>query len=508
MPPTLDQLLTLGTIAAPLIGGVAGAGQSADARRRAFEQEVYNRIQSARNAQMDYLTGRQGQAQRSAESFLANAPLGAEQFLVQRNAARANLIPAMAGRATPAGYGGVFNPFVGLSPESWGQTATAQAIAERRKALAALDPNFQFGSMAAYGLSGPGVVSAEEQVASAARSAAALRNEEERQMIALLTEQRRAADAANQAPAPAEAQSSKGGFWRTLGKIGLAAAPIVASAINPGLGLAMRSAIGGLTGMGQAALEGRGVKGAILGGALGAGTSALTRPSMPTTPASMGTRIQQAVLTPQALATIGGAALPTGGRAVVQAIAPFLPNTPLRSAPAPAGRYSTSLPMDQVAAAPSAQIPGVPAGLPGAGQTFEQLYGPAPVSAPAQPKAPTGPAPTKARRTAPAPTTRSTGTRPNVPDLAQFFPNTGLAIGTAPSANQASVQPQGRVQIGPRRYSEAQVRAVMNSPYLAQILAYQPELQAQIIAQQRKDALAAAQQRQTVAGVRRALEGR
>ena len=230
----------------------------------------------------------------------------------------------------PRGYGGVVNPMAGVDLSgTLGQTGTAQSLAEWRKRQAAIDPNFQFGPMSAYGLSG--TAPAEQQVSDYARAMGEQRLARENAMTNMLNAQYLQATGQLPGAQPAAPEKKKGGFLRTLGKIGLAAAPIVAGALIPGAGSVLaQSIIGGLSGAGQGALQGGGVKGAILGGATGAaagGFGAAKAPNLPTG-LSAGQRVQQALLNPAAVTRIAGAATPGPAGNVIQALSPFMSNKP------------------------------------------------------------------------------------------------------------------------------------------------------------------------------------
>ena len=56
-------------------------------------------------------------------------------------------------------------------------------------------------------------------------------------------------------------------FWKTLGKIGAIAAPLIAAPFTGGASLA---ALGALSGAAGARLSGRGLKGTLLGAGFGA----------------------------------------------------------------------------------------------------------------------------------------------------------------------------------------------------------------------------------------------
>lgn len=225
--PLLANLPGVITAGSALLGGLAAGG--ANAAQRA--QAQYDREQAARQAQMAWLQSQMTNQTNRAVGLADRMPLGAEQSYVQSQGLLGGAAGALSTQPLPSLYGGVFNPFVGMDLTPYGTEATSAALAERRKALAGIDPNFQFGGMASYGLQGPEVASAEQQVSQYARDVASKRMEQETAMTKMLNAQYdRAAGQGQQGSAP-----KKGGFWSGLGKTLVKAAPLIISAV-PGAG--------------------------------------------------------------------------------------------------------------------------------------------------------------------------------------------------------------------------------------------------------------------------------
>lgn len=315
---TMDRILMGGALAAPLLSGIASAGASA----REARQAQADRETAARQAQMQWVQSLLNQQTGRATTLADQMPLGAEQGFVQRQAILGNLVGQTGAQAMPSLYGGVLNPLRGVSTVPYGTEATAQSLAERRKALAGIEPNFQFGSMSAYGLGGPGVQTAEQQVAQYARDVASQRMAQESAMTNLLNAQY--AQASGQTPTGAAAAPKKGGFWSGLGKALLKVAPIAVSAIpavGPLASAGLRTALAAAAGAGSAAASGGGLTGAILGGVTGGLGAAGAAPQGGT----FLSNLQRSILTPQGLARVTAAAAPGVVGQAAGLAAPFLP---------------------------------------------------------------------------------------------------------------------------------------------------------------------------------------
>ncbi len=353
-------LAQLGTSVA---GGIAGAGSS----QRAAEQAEFDRMQKERadefarqlqyyqmqqqarsglgafynQANMDRATGRQ--------ALLNASPLGAEQQLAYQMA-RARGLSGVAENFQPvmptsADIAGLIRPTTNvlgafttpdfrqaISPE-----ATARSIAERRKALAGVDPTFQFGSMGDYGL--PNL---EKEVATYAQGVAADRLGRENLLQDLLLQQTKAAAAFPQTVAQAQGMQGvppsqttqaqkpkKNAWWKKVLNVAATAAPIVAAPFTGGTSLAL---IGAGAGALKGALSG-GAKGALTGAAMGAATSAIgggaagaaaKRGISEGVKESASAAIKRAILNPRALTQLGGAAIGGQAEQLAQMASPFL----------------------------------------------------------------------------------------------------------------------------------------------------------------------------------------
>ena len=359
----MDQMkpsdwINLGQLGTSIVGGVA-SGKSSE---RAAENDFFTQQERARQAEFDrqlQLYQLQQQARSGLGAFYNQAnmtraagrqalldasPLGAEQELAYQMArARGlsgvaeNFQPAMPTSADIASLirptGNILSAFTTpdfrqtISPE-----ATARSIAERRKALAGVDPTFQFGSMGDYGLP-----SLDKEVATYAQGVAADRLSRENLLQDLLVQQAKAATAFPQTAANATVSAGvppsttgastqapkKTSWWK---KVVGTALPIAAAFI-PGVGPVASMALQAAAGAAGGALTG-GKKGALTGGIMGAvgaktgglGSAAGQRAAGETASSF----VKRAILQPSTLARSTGAVVGGKTGAVLQAAAPFL----------------------------------------------------------------------------------------------------------------------------------------------------------------------------------------
>lgn len=316
--PWLDLATTLGP---SLLQGAGEAAASSAQRKQELENQAYGRRQQARSGLAAFYA-QQGQQQRDAAQSLANAmPLGAEQGLAEMMGRRRALGQVAAGWQPPRGMSPAANAFAAQTPnllagfaspdyqQTVSREATARSIAERRKALAGLDPNFQFGSMGDYGVPDLG-----GEVSQYATGVQGRRQQSENELLRLLTEQMREASGA-QVPGATDAtaaagQSKKTPWWRKA----IGAALPVAAAFIPGVGPAASIALQAAAGAAGGAIGGGGVKGAVLGGLMGgvgAGTGGLGSAAGRQAMAQQGVKsfAKQTLSNPRLLTQIAGGAL-------------------------------------------------------------------------------------------------------------------------------------------------------------------------------------------------------
>lgn len=346
MALTQQQIVDLLASFGPgLISGIGQGGQAAADRaqqlmdlRRQAEQTRYDRRQTARGSLAGFYQNQLSRSRDDALNFAELSPLGAEQALA-RQMARQRTAPAMAAQfknasganplATAAMRGGpnFLEPFAGEDYQSTvSKDATARSIAERRKALAGVDPNFQFGSMGDYGLPDRG-----DEVAQYQSSVRDRRQASEMDLQRLLTEQMREASAA-QIPGETEATAATATTAKkkpsALRRIVGAALP-VAAAFIPGVGPVASALIQAGAGAAGSAIAGGGLKGALTGaamGGLGAATGGLgSAASRRVAGQGLGSFVQKAILNPRALTQIAGGAIGGGTGAALQAASLGMP---------------------------------------------------------------------------------------------------------------------------------------------------------------------------------------
>lgn len=384
MALTTSDYLNLANMGTSLFGGFATGKQSernANETQQEFllrkqqqayreASDAYARRMSARSGIGMALQDQNLARQQARQSTLSASPLGAEQSLAMQMARARGLStqaegfrPTMSQDPSIASRMGALPNVLGafttgdyrntISPE-----ATARSIAERRKAIGGVDPDFQFGNMADYGLPNLG-----GEVSSYQNKIGADRLGRENQLMQLLNSQMQeaskplyqdpgAASTFGQTPttptAPVEEKKKGSPWWKKVLKVAAAAAPIVAAPFTGGTSLAL---IGAGAGALSGALDG-GKKGALTGGLMGGLTAGLgggaaklgvggaTPPFVDLAGAgikraageSVKSALQRAIVNPRGLATIGGAAASAfgGDNAVGQAgraaqmAAPFL----------------------------------------------------------------------------------------------------------------------------------------------------------------------------------------
>jgi len=385
-PEQRKQLLDLAAAFGPsIVSGIGQAGRAtADRalieqdRARQAEQELYNRRMAARGGLAGFFQNQLNRDINAAGDFAAQSPLGAEQALARQMARQRAGADAVRQYKPPTGMSPAASAFAAqqqnflapfasadyqatVSPE-----ATARSIAERRKALAGIDPNFQFGSMGDYGL--PDLGGEVSQYQGDVRSR---RQASEMDLQRLLTEQMREASAAQipgaqTSTATGASTASKKKSPSLLRRIAGAALPVAAAFIPGGaaMGPVLSTLIQAGAGAAGSALAGGGLKGALTGAAMGGlgaatgglGSAAGRRVAGETTKSF----IQRAILDPRALTQIAGGALGGDTGAALQAASLGMPGArrpgALDTSFAQQGQSGNMLPIEDipgVEAAPS-----------------------------------------------------------------------------------------------------------------------------------------------------------
>lgn len=334
-----------------ILGGAGMVGNALQSSRaaRLQDQEIalredetqYAREERARQARMAAALGVRTEDLDRAQIALGAQPLGAEQGFVQRQALFGNALPQVQQIGQGVAGGPVTNPFVGMSGDVYGPRATAQSLVGRRSAIAAVNPDVNFGSLSEFGLGDAGT-EGDAAVASAVAQAQARRKAQQDTINALLTQQEEAARSMatpTTGTVVAQPKKKKGGFWSKLGKIASVALPI---AFAPFTGGATLAAIGAGAGALGGVASGGGLKGALLGAGMGAipvpGAAGAKQAVGETAKAA----VKRAILNPAAIARIAGAGIGGPVEAVANLAAPFLPG--VRPGVSPSVERMPSLP--------------------------------------------------------------------------------------------------------------------------------------------------------------------
>jgi len=344
-PENWDRILKGVDVGTKIVGGITGGVQNAADRERqkmldaqARLLQKYNLEAAARGGQADWLQTQLSNDFDRAKSMATQSPLGAEQLYTQQQNLLGNMGRQFSNMAMPTAYGGTVNPLAGLDLSAYSPGATAAALADRRRVLAAINPNMQFSDFSAYGLSGDGVASAQQGATDYAASLAQSKKAKEDEITNLINAQMDAARNFDNPTPPTDqgqAQPKKTSWLKKLGKIGLAVATPVTAALTGGTSIPLMAAVGGLSGMGSAKLSGSSWKSALGQGAIGAGTGALgakfpAKMGMPTnTAGTAAQRVQQAILNPATMARMAAASTSGPVSNVLSAVAPVLGTRPV-----------------------------------------------------------------------------------------------------------------------------------------------------------------------------------
>ena len=304
-PNTLKKVLDiLGSTGGQTAVSAVGAGlQAYDASK----QRAQDRAENAANRQQTAAQFGANMLQRQSEDDRAHqldqarnvaslSPIGESQSFAQRNALSLPLLtgarnfsatpgdPAVAAAMGSTNQGGIRLPEGGFDPSMlnrmFGDATTLESIKNRQQQLGQINPNMNtmdLGSM--YGDAGTAatndIMGGNQQLAQQQADATA----KQRDLIMRAIDEDIRGERRGTPPEgyeydkkTGELKKKGGGFWKTLGKVGLMAAPIVAAPFTGGASLA---AIGALSGAASGALNGGGMKGALMGGALGGVTGGL-----------------------------------------------------------------------------------------------------------------------------------------------------------------------------------------------------------------------------------------
>ncbi|NBV23575.1 MAG: hypothetical protein EBS05_16850 [Proteobacteria bacterium] len=378
MAKFLDQMkasdwINLGQLGTSIVGGLSSGKANARtaeqaARDDAFQRQLqYYQLQQQARAGLGAFYNQTNADRATGRQALLNAsPLGAEQELAMRMA-RARGLSGVAENFQPlmpasGDIAGLIRPSTNIlsafTTPDFRQTispeATARSIAERRKALAGVDPNFQFGAMGDYGLP-----SLDKEVATYAQGVAADRLSRENLLQDLLVQQAKAATAFPQTMAQATPQGvpptqsaqapKKTSWWK---KVVGTALPIAAAFI-PGVGPAASMALQAAAGAAGGALTG-GKKGALTGaitGAIGAKTGGLgSATGQRAAGEAASSFAKRAILQPSTLTRAAGSIIGGPVGTTLEAASPFLGGIKPYN---PNAAYSRGLPVQAAISTPA-----------------------------------------------------------------------------------------------------------------------------------------------------------
>lgn len=250
-----EMMMILGPALAGGLGSVVNSRQQSQQNQMTMVDRQMQALQQ--KAQM--LQGLQQNRQQMAQAGLNAMPLGQEQAYASRAKAMQALLPALAqyqgARPTDPGIAGATrssgpNLVQALAgnqgfQNTFSDQMTSQAMADRRKAIAAVNPQYEFSSLGGFGMD----PSYDQTVDDARGTALARLKGFEGQQQALADQQ---VQLAMNGPSQSQGQEKKGGgLLGGLGRVLKIAAPIAAMAI-PAVGpMAAMAIAGGGTALGS-----------------------------------------------------------------------------------------------------------------------------------------------------------------------------------------------------------------------------------------------------------------
>jgi hypothetical protein len=305
-------------------GLASGLGQRKANEMSKEEVALKNRILALQNmANTESMIG--AQRQDRANQFADRNPLGAEQQYAMRQMIRQAILPQL--QNSVRNMGGPTNPNVASrfqGPQSplanmdlsgimntLSNEATTQALVDRRNSLAAIDPTSAqyFNPLSTLGLDRTGVGDYQNQL----RTQERLQENDQTDMI--LRDMAKQQYGLTEEKAQEMERRGGGGFWRNLAKVGIIAGGAALMATGVG-GPAGAMLIGAATGAGSGAIDG-GWRGALIGAGMGAATGGLGggaagAGAARAAGATTGQLVRSAILNPQTIGQMTGAAI--GGR--------------------------------------------------------------------------------------------------------------------------------------------------------------------------------------------------
>lgn len=282
MAMTSQELMAilLPTLGNGIISGINSSQQRGQQLQQQLQDNVQRQMMALQNAQQTS-QNLQDNRQNMAQAGLNASPLGQEQSYVQRNRLMQAMLPMVAGfqPAGPSdpGIAGAIrqgtNPLTMFGDprlqETFSDQMTGQALADRRRALAGVNPDFEFASLGTYGMD----PSLDQGVARAQDAAGRRLSAYEGAQASLAQQQIDLARQQQQQQQSGQQQNRGGGVSGFLGGLLRTAAPFAGliPGVGPGLALGLGAAGSAL----GTRLQGGSMMDSIIAGGTTAGMGAL-----------------------------------------------------------------------------------------------------------------------------------------------------------------------------------------------------------------------------------------
>lgn len=287
----MEMALLFGNMGAGAIGSAVNARQNNKNQAQSELDAMVQRQLAALQNNQQTSQNLQDQRQQGWKDQTSQSPLGQEQSYVQKQRLAQVLFPQLANfkpaMPTDAGVAGAYQAptnFLSVLNDprlmaTFDDDMTATALADRRKLMAGLNPDYEFSSLSNYGLDS----SFDDGVSRAQQDAVGRRQAYEDTQTDLANQQY--ALASQQSQQGAQGEKKKGSsIWSKLGKVAKVAVPVVlaatgvgapaAAAIMAGTYAASKKADGGSWGDALKSGVIGGATGAVGAGALGSGAKA------------------------------------------------------------------------------------------------------------------------------------------------------------------------------------------------------------------------------------------
>lgn len=274
----MEKALLFGSVGAGALSSAVGANRDKKSQAASeLDSMVQRQLAALQNKQQ---TGQtlQDSRQQGWKDQTSQSPLGGEQSFLQKQRLAQVLFPQIANfkpaMPTDPGVAGAYTPPTNIlgafgDPrllDTFSDQATATSLADRRKLMAGLNPDYEFSSLGNFGLDS----SFDQGVNRAQQDAAGRRQAYEQTQTSLANQQHELAGQAAQQPK--EEEKKGGGIKGFLGGVLKAAAPF--ANFIPGVGPIAAIGLGAAGGALGNKMQGGGLVSGAAQGALGAGIGA------------------------------------------------------------------------------------------------------------------------------------------------------------------------------------------------------------------------------------------